>query len=161
MLYANVGGIRDPMKQELALEFCRSQNKDISILAETHINQDQLHQLRNNWLGPIFCSPGDTFTKGMLVLLDSGFNDVTDVDIDPKGRFVSFKEAPSEDRFLCIYVPSRHNNRHQLARRRFFEGLQTYIEDKTQGNENKIIIGDFNCTLDQRDRDEGNKTNMI
>ena len=36
MLYANAGGIRDPMKQELALEFCRSQNKDISILTETH-----------------------------------------------------------------------------------------------------------------------------
>ena len=42
MLYANVGGIRDTMKQELAHEFFRTQNEDISILAETHINQDQL-----------------------------------------------------------------------------------------------------------------------
>ena len=117
MLYANVGGIKDSMKQELALEFCRSQNKDISILAETHINQDQLHQLRNNWLGPIFCSPGDTFIKGRLVLLHPGFNDVTDVGIDPKGRFISFKVAP-EDRVFCIYAPSEHNNRRQLARRR-------------------------------------------
>ena len=90
MLYANIGGIRDPVKQELVLEFCRSQNKDISILPETHINQDQLHQLRNKWSGPIFCSLGDTFTKGMLVLLHPGFNDATDVDIDPKKRFVSF-----------------------------------------------------------------------
>ena len=95
----------------------------------------------------------------MLVLLHSGFNDVTDVDIDPKGGFVSFKVAPSEDRVLCIYAPSGHNNKQQLARRRFFKGLQTYIQDKTQGNENKIIIADFNCTLDQKDRDEGNKTN--
>ena len=32
------------------------------------------------------------------------------------------------------------------------------MENKFQGNENKIIIGDFNCTLDKMDRDEGNKT---
>ena len=31
------------------------------------------------------------------------------------------------------------------------------MENKFQGNENKIIIGDFNCTLDKMDRDEGNK----
>ena len=62
-------------------------------------------------------------------------------------------------RVLCICAPSGHSNREQLARGHFFEGLQTYIENKTQGNENKIIIGDFNCTLDKMDRDEGNKTN--
>ena len=40
MLYANVGGIRDPVKQEITLEFCKEQNKDICILAETHINHE-------------------------------------------------------------------------------------------------------------------------
>ena len=37
MIYANVGGIRDPLKQDLALEFYRKQNKYISMLTETHI----------------------------------------------------------------------------------------------------------------------------
>ena len=41
MIYANVGRIRDPLKQDLALEFCRKQNKYISILTETHIKHDQ------------------------------------------------------------------------------------------------------------------------
>ena len=107
---------------------------------------------------PIFFAPCDTFSKGILILLHPGFDDVTDVDTDPKGRFVSFKVAPSNDRVLCIYAPSGHSNREQLVRGRFFEGLQNYIENKTEGNENKIIIGDFNCTLDKKDRDEGNKT---
>ena len=52
MLFANnvgAGGIRDLVKQ-----FCRSQNKDIPILTESHINQDQIHQLRNNCLGPSY-----------------------------------------------------------------------------------------------------------
>ena len=164
MLYPNVGVIRNPVKQEITLEFCRNQKRDICILSEAHINHEQIHQIRNNWLRPIFFSPGDTVSKGILILLHPGFTDVTEVDSDPKGRFVSFKVAPSSDRVLCVYAPSGHSNREQLARGRFFEALQNYIkknkfqENKFQGNEKKIIIGDFNCTLDKMGRDEGNKT---
>ena len=93
MLYANVGGIRDPAKQEIRLEFCRSQTKYICILSGTHINQEQIHQIRNNWLGPIFFSPGNTFSKGMLILFHPGFANVTEVNTNPKERFVSFKVA--------------------------------------------------------------------
>ena len=148
------------MKQEIALEFCRNQNKDISILTETHIGQEQVHQIRNNWFGPIFFTPGDTFSKGILILLHPGF-DVTDVDTDPKGRFVSFKVASSNDRVLCIYAPSGHSNREQLIRGRFFEGLQTYIENKTEGNENKILTLDFNCTLEKIEMKEIKHKNVI
>ena len=158
MLYASVGGIRDPMKQEITLEYCRNQNKDICILSETHINHEQFLQIRNNWLRPFFFSLGDTFSKGILILLHPGFPDVTEIDSDPNGRFVSFKGAPSDERILCVCAPSGRSNREQLARRYFFEELQIYLENKFPGNENKIIIGDFNFTLDNMDRDEGNKT---
>ena len=158
MLYANVGGIRDSEKQEIAIEFCKSQNKDICILAETHIGNEQIPQIQNNWLGPVLISPGDTFSKGLLILLHPGFPDVTEIDSDPNGRFISFKVAPSVDRVLCLYALSGHSNREQLTRRRFFEELSNYIDHKFEGNENKIILGDFNCTLSQMDRDERNKT---
>ena len=107
MIYDNVGGIKDPFMQNLVLEFSRKKNKDISILTETHINHDQIHHqihIRNNWLGPIFFSPGDSHTKGLLVLLHLGLEGVTEVDTDPKGRFVSFKVTPSNDRVLCVYA---------------------------------------------------------
>ena len=39
----------------------------------------------------------------------------------------------------------------------FFEELQTYMKKKIQGNENKIIIGDFNCILDKMGGNKGNK----
>ena len=130
------------MKQDLALEFCRNQNKVISILTESHINHDQIHHIRNNWLGPIVFSPGDSHTKGLLVLLHLGLEDITKVDTDPKGRFASFKVAPSNDRVLCVYAPLGYSTREQLTRGRFFEGLQNYIENKNE-NENKIILGDF------------------
>ena len=58
MIYDHIGTIRDPLKQDLALEFCRNQNKVISILTETHINHDQIHHIKNNWLGFNFFSLG-------------------------------------------------------------------------------------------------------
>ena len=96
MIYANVGGITaDPLKQNLTLEFCRNQIKDISILNETHINHDQIHHIGNNWSDPIFFTTENSHTKGLLVLLHLGLEGVTDVDTNPKGRFVSFKFTPS------------------------------------------------------------------
>ena len=104
MIYDNFGGIKDPLKQNLALQFCRNRNKDVSILTETHINFDQIHHIRNNWLGAIFYSPGDSHTKGLLVLSHLALEGVTEVDTDPKGRFMSIKVTLSNDRTLCVYA---------------------------------------------------------
>ena len=35
------------------------------------------------------------------------------------------------------------------------------MENKCEGNENKIILGDFNITMDKIDRDDGNKTQRL
>ena len=99
MIHYNVGGIRDPLKHDLALEFCRKtkQNKHISILTGTHINHDQIHHetdIRNNWLGPIFFYPKDSHTNRLLVLIHPGLQGITEVDIDPKRVFVSFEVTP-------------------------------------------------------------------
>ena len=59
MIYDNVGVIRDPFKQDLALAFCRKKKKYISVLTKAHINHDQIHHqthVRNIYLGPIFFS---------------------------------------------------------------------------------------------------------
>ena len=104
MKYVKFGGIRDPLKQNLALQFCRNQNKDVIVLTETHINLDQIQHIRNNWLGAIFFSPGDSNIKELLVLLHLGLEGVTEVNPDPKGRFASFKVTPSNDRVLCVYA---------------------------------------------------------
>ena len=93
----------------------------------------------------------------MLVLLHLG----PKVDTYSKGRFVSFKCTPSNDRVLCVYVPSGYSTREQLDRGRFFEGLQNYMENKNKGNENKIILEDFNCTMDKMGRDGEIKTQRL
>ena len=104
MIYDNFGGIRDHLKQNLALQFCRNRNKDVIILTENHINLDQIHHIRNNSLGAIFFSPGHSHTKGFLILLHLGLQGVTEIDTDPKRRFVSFDVTPFNDRVLCVYA---------------------------------------------------------
>ena len=58
---------------------------------------------------------------------------------------MTFKVTFSND---SVYAPG-DSTREQLARVRFFEGLQNCMENKNKGNENKIIIGDFNFTMDK------------
>ena len=140
MIYVNSDGIRDTLKQNLTLQFCRNRNKDVSILPESHINLDQIHYITNTWLDVIFFSTGDSHTKGLLVLLNLDLEGVTEVDTEPKRRFVLFKVNPSSDRILCVYAPSGHNTREQLDRGRFFEELHNYMENKNEGNEKKKNI---------------------
>ena len=35
------------------------------------------------------------------------------------------------------------------------------MENKNEGNENKIMLGDFNCTMDKMDRYGENKTQAL
>ena len=105
MIYANVGSIRDPLNQDLALDFYRKQNKYKSILTETRIKHDQILHIRNNWLGPIFHSPGSSHAKGFIAQLHPGLEGVTEVDTDLKGRFVFFKVTLCNNRVLCFCAP--------------------------------------------------------
>ena len=57
-----------------------------------------------DWI-PIFFSPGESHTKGMLFLLHLSLEGVTEVDTGPKGRFVSFKANTSNE--CSLLVPLR------------------------------------------------------
>ena len=83
------------------------------------------------------------------------------VDSDTKRRYASFKFTPSNDRVFCVYASSGYSTTEQLDTGRFFEGLQNYKENKDKRNENKIILEDFNCTLNKMGRDVENKTKRL
>ena len=119
MMHDNIYGIRDPLKQKLALEFCKYQNNVVSILTETHINHNQIDHVRNNLLGSNFFSLGGSHTKGCLSCF------IWDLKVDnyQKGRFVSCTFTPSNDRVLCVYARSGYSTREHVDRRRFLEGL--------------------------------------
>ena len=125
------------MKENLALQFYRDQNKDFIFLNKTHINHNQIQHIRNNWLGSIFFTPEVSQIKALLIFLHLGLEGLTEVDTDLKRRFVSFKITPSNDRVLYIYAPSWNDTREQLDRAHFFEGLHSYMKNKSEGMKTK------------------------
>ena len=78
---------------------------------------------------PIFFSPGDTHTKGMLFLLHLGLEGVTEVDSDPKERFVSFKVTTSNEGSLFVPLQSIAPESSWLWDA-FFEVLQKNMQNK-------------------------------
>ena len=65
------------------------------------------------------------------------------------------KVTPSSGRVLCVCATLGYSTREQLARGRFEKDY------KNEGNENTIILGDINCTMDKMDSDCGNKTQRL
>ena len=118
-----------------------------------HTIQEIIH-----WI-TIFFSPGESHTKGMLFLLHLSLQGVTEVDTDPKGRFVLFRGTAFNEGFAC--APSGYRTREQLAKGYFFEGLQNYMQTKNKWNEIKIMLGDLNCSMDKINRDGENKTKIL
>ena len=73
--------------------------------------------IKNYWLGLIFFSIRDSHRKGFLFLLHPSLEGLTEIDADPERR---------------LPPPAGRNTREQLARGHFFEGLQNYMEDKSE-----------------------------
>ena len=113
-------------------------------------------------MGPIFFSPGDTHTNGILFLLHLGLEGVTELDTDPKERFVSSSQVTTTSNESSLFVPLQGiAPEASWLGGRFFEGLQKYMQNKNEGNENKIMLGAVNCTMDKIDRDGENKTQRL
>ena len=62
---------------------------------------------------------------------------------------------------FSVYALSGYSTREQLARGHLFEGLHNYMQNKNEGNENKIILGNLNCIMDKINRDGENKTQKL
>ena len=105
-------------------------------------------------MGPIFFSSGDSHTKGMLFLLHLDLEGITEVDTDPKERFVSFKVTTSNE--SSLFVPLQG-----IALENSWLGLQNYMQNENEGNKNKIMLRGLNCTMDKIDRDGENKTQRL
>ena len=108
---------------------------------------------------PIFFSPGYTHAKGMLFLLHLGLEGVTEVDTDPKKRFVSFKVTISNEGSLLVPLQSIAPESSWLGGA-FLKYYKKICKIK-EGNENKIMLGVLNCTMDKIDRDGENKTQRL
>ena len=99
----------------------------------------------------------------MFFLLHLGLEGIAEVDTDPKGWFVSFKVTLSNYRVLFVLLHSIAPENSWLGGdgEHFFERLQNYMQNKNEGNETKIMLGDLNCTMDKIDRGDENRTRRL
>ena len=100
----------------------------------------------------------------MLFLLHLGLECVTEVDTGPKERFVCFKVTTSNTSSLLAplqgITPESSWLEGEEGKGRF-EGLLKYIQNKNEGNKNKIMLEVLNCTMDKIYRDGENKTQRL
>ena len=73
---------------------------------------------------------------------------------------MSFKVTTSNEGFLFVPLQGIVPENRWLVGR-FFEGLQNYMQNKNEGSENKIMLGNVNFTMNRRDRDGENKTKRL
>ena len=71
------------------------------------------------------------------------FLKVSEVDTDPERRFASFKVTTSNEGSLLVALQGIALENSWLASA-FLKGLQNYTQDKNEGDENKIMLGDLN-----------------
>ena len=154
MIYDYFGGIRYPLKQGLTLEF-RNKYKVTSILTQTHINHDQIRHIRNNWLDPTFLSLGDCWFCLIWV-----FEVSLRLTLILKGDLCLLRLLPVMIELSVVMPLQGVAPGNSWLGGCFFEE-QNYMKNKNEGNGNKIILGDFNCTVDKMDRDGENETEIL
>ena len=65
---------------------------------------------------------------------------MTEVDTDPKGRFVLFRVTRYNNKVLWVSATSGHNTREQLVRGRSFDRLQNYMKKNVREMKTKLYL---------------------
>ena len=157
MISVNIGGIRENNRRDLVISYCKTLDTDFSILQETHVNFSHLHDIRELWDGEVIISPGKTKTCGVLVLAKRTAPPVEQIINDLAGRYIFLKIKNTTDAVLALYVPSGIMKERRIDGPMFIRKIKKLLYKKITRENNLILLGDFNMTLDNEDRSAGGK----
>ena len=130
----------DKEKRKAIMEAHRK-NADIIILQETHSSKECESLWTNEWGGDIIFNHGTSAARGVAILLPKGkMRDVKNVYKSEDGRVIVFDLWDSDCliTIAAIYVPNSDTPQ-------FFSSLREILRTR---QEHKIIVGDFNLTLE-------------
>ena len=157
MISVNIGGIRQNNRRDLVISYCKTLDTDFSILQETHVNFSHLHDIRELWDGEVIISPGKTKTCGALVLAKRTAPPIEQIINDLAGRYIFLKIKNTTDAVLALYVPSGIMKERRIDGQMFIRKIKKLLYKKITRENNLILLGDFNMTLDNKDRSAGGK----
>ena len=132
-------GAKDSVKRRAIFDYHRN-NADLLILQETHSDSSIEKLWENEWGGRIILSHGTTLSKGVGMFFSKTlFQSVRNIYKDMEGRFVlvDIHQNDMMITLLALYAPNENNAY-------FFTKINDVLKDR---HEHKVIIGDFNCTL--------------
>ena len=145
ILSVNARGLSNKEKRKSVFEYNRK-NAEILIVQETHSDPNCEQIWANEWGGKCIFSHGTTASKGVAMFCTKNiFNKISNVYIDNQGRIIIIDLVENDQviTIAAIYAPNKDSPT-------FFKELQALLIGRS---EHKIIIGDFNLTLDvEKDR---------
>ena len=115
---------REPRTKErfdTALQFCKNSMADFSVLQETHLGPAKYNDIKKQWEGEVYISPGTTSRDGILLLVNSFATKIEILKTDNKGTFIIFKIANTSDVIVALYAPSGILKERQELRQKFSE----------------------------------------
>ena len=140
ILSVNARGVANETKRRAFFDYHRI-NADILVVQETHCTESQESIWTSEWGGKAIFSHGTNKARGIAVFTTKEmFTKIKNIYKDEEGRQIIF-DLHEEDQYVtiaAIYAPNEDKPE-------FFKKLRQHLRNRL---ENKIIIGDFNLTLD-------------
>ena len=140
----NVRGLADERKRRSIFDYCRKRS-DFAVLQETHSVREIESIWKTEWGSNIVFSHGKSDARGICILLPCNFDyKMFNIETDEEGRYIVL-DIKIEECILTLvglYAPNKDSPC-------FFQDIHKILAN---GNECKIVIGDFNLTLNNIDR---------
>ncbi len=148
-LSLNVRGLQRKSKRDNVFFWLKKQNVDICMLQETHCGSKQdACKWTREWQDDAHWSSASSNSIGVAILFKKGCNHTVDnMCIHSNGRIMSVDVSIADNKFhiVNVYVPNKETDRELFLR----DELPKYLEAE---NHMLIVGGDFNCTLNVKDR---------
>ena len=136
----NARGLSNETKRKTVWELHRK-NSDILIIRETHSTPEIENIWQSQWGGRVIYSHSTNKARGIAVFSTKEvYPLITNIIKDAEGRYIVF-DLCWDNYYVtvaAIYAPNHDDPK-------FFKHIDTLMKDR---KEHKIIIGDFNLTID-------------
>ena len=144
LISINTRGLRSQDRRKTAFTLFQRNRWHIILLQETHWTVDMEMEIRQQWGGEVIFNHGTNSARGVAILFNPLFSHrIINIRRDNDGRILNVL-LEFEDHLINtinIYAPSTDNERNT-----FFSDLDDYI----MADHDNILVGDFNCTTNER-----------
>ena len=116
-------------------------NADLLVMQETHSQKENEEIWRNQWGGHVIYTHGTPASRGLAIFISKTIEpNISNVYTDDEGRLIilDIQENGVNITLIAIYAPNEDKPT-------FYRKIRDKLSDRS---EHKIIIGDFNLTLD-------------